>query len=286
MYRKIIKQGKGAYTISLPKNWIEKNNLSNSNQIEVIEEGLDLLIKSKKKKSESNISIELDEYSTTEYRNIIGSLYRGGYDTIEIKAKKKLKIKNLQEAINSIYGLELFYENNNYIIKTIYLTESTNINDHIKLMVSSISQIQNLIILDVENNNKDSSKEINRLRNIILKQRDLIIRIIKKEKLFDNNIFPFYNISISLWNIARSYMHMYEDIKNIKNIQLFESVADYFNSSFSSFKLSENELRLRNKKYQKQYLETTNSNSNMKPYLVSALFQIQQCDSYLYLLSK
>ena len=43
--RKLISFGKGSYIISMPKSWIEKNNLKKGDLISVSDDGFELVLK-------------------------------------------------------------------------------------------------------------------------------------------------------------------------------------------------------------------------------------------------
>ena len=128
MKRKLIKQGKGSLTISLPKEWIDYHELNPGDSIDVNEEGNDLVIKSDSKKTLKGTEIKLDYQSKESYRSLIGSLYRGGYDIINVKFDDNKILDNLQKAVESIYGFELMYiEKDSCVIKSIYDKERTEI---------------------------------------------------------------------------------------------------------------------------------------------------------------
>ncbi len=163
MIRKIIKQGRRAYTITLPKKWVEDNNLEAGEEINLEEIDNNIIIKPTKNNNKKikKIKIYLDNSTKENYRSIIGSLYRNEYDEILIKLKEKKQILELEKAINSIFGLELFLINEeNCVIKSIYDNESTNIKLHVIRIITAIKTLQKIIEKDLKKNNLKSQEEI------------------------------------------------------------------------------------------------------------------------------
>ena len=255
MYRKLIQQGKGAFTITLPRSWISTHNLTKEDVVELEEVESALVIEPIKKQSKKkSLRITLDEDSVEGYRNIIGSLYRQGFDEIIVTTKKEQFMK-IEQAINSIFGLELFLLNNSTVqINTIYANEDTDVKKHVQRTIYSIKAMQEIIFNDISYEKYNNFSELTSIRGNILKQRDLISRIIKKEKLFSDEIFPYYTINQSLWSITRNYYHMYNELRGNEDLEIFEKVMLYSKEVFDKF---EKKSSVEGKRHEK-YLEVLN----------------------------
>ena len=299
MKRKLIKQGKGALTISLPKKWIEFNEISAGQEIEIVEEDNNLIIKTKPGKYEKEISLVFAHQKPEAYRNIIASLYRGGYDKIKIKFSDRKDLSSLQRVTDSLHGFEIFnIDENSCIIKRLYSEEFPDIDLYIKKMIYTISEMNSIICKDLKKKEFNSEREISKLRNDILKQRDLIMRIIKDRKLFDNKHFPYYNLSISLWNIARNYYHLYLNLNKkerylTEDVSLLEKIEEYFEHSFNKLKyVGINELIERNEEYAKirkeviRRLKEKGKNALIPSMCLNIIFSVQFADSSIYLLNQ
>lgn len=289
MRRKLIKQGKGALTVSLPKKWIDFNSLTSGDEIDVVDISNDLVLKTAFKKILKETQITLDYDSVGAYRSILGSLYRGGFDVINVKYSDVKLLSNLESAVSTLYGLDIFdVKNNGCVIKTIYDSENTNVVDHVKRIIYSIKTMQNIILTDFEKGTRESKDELLQLRANVLKQRDLVVRLIKKQKLLENNIFPYYTITLCLWGVARSYYHMYTDTNKSVSTSLLKEVIDYFNNSFKKLSnLKQKELVKKNKDYASIYSKCS---FNLKKdvlasYCLNIITQIQLTDSSIFLLS-
>lgn len=293
MRRKLIKQGKGAYTITLPIEWIEKNELKEKDELEISEKDNDILIKTTENQSSQikTAKLHLDLYTKESYRSIIGSLYRYGYDEIIITYKDSKVIPILEKSINSLFGLELFFEESNRCkIKSIYTDEKTEIKLHIMRMIYAIKLMQNHILEDLRNQDISSKSQMQEIRNNILKQRDLILRIIKKQKLLDDKTFPYYTIALSLWSIARNYYHMYNNMRleDLESVFLIEKTNKYFNDSFSKFeKMDESILLSNHKQYNKIFDELKKSltKSPIISFAMGVVIETQLGQSSIYILN-
>ncbi len=295
MIRKIVKQGNGAYTISLPKKWIKENRLDFSDDLDLEDIDNKIIIKpaGQAKKHEESIAINLQYDSPEAYRSLLGSLYRGGFDTIKINFNNKKIITNLVRAVNTMYGFEIFYDDkNNCFIKSIYNYEDINVHSLVQKIIYTIKMMQEIIITDINKNKFESKEELKELRINVLKQRDLIIRIIKKQKLFDNKNFPYYTIALSLWGVVRNYYHLYTDVleksKKLPDFKVLKKVNDYFNESFDKInKLDIEEYLSRNKRYRKIYNHIMKDigKNPLAAFCLSIITEIQLSDSSLYLIN-
>ena len=62
MKRKLVKQGAATMMISLPSKWIKENGLDKGDEIELIEQGGELLIKSRESQEHNNLKINLSGF--------------------------------------------------------------------------------------------------------------------------------------------------------------------------------------------------------------------------------
>lgn len=311
MNRKIISQGNGAYTITLPKQWVEKHHMHQLKEVEIKENSNSLILSPK---SDSSIQ-EFNEvkkktqlsftklHSKETFRSIIGSLYRFGYDEIEITVLDNSFFQVLEDSIHSLFGLELFIENDTKcIIRSIYTQENTKIKLHIQRMIYSIIKMQEIIqselIINTKSNfendsNSNNKQLISDFRNNVLKQRDLILRIITKQHLQEESIFPFYTIALCLWSICRNYYHLYlqlEDFSVITEEVLshYELVSSYFKQSFEILSSFSQEDLLNNYAIYSELFTTLSAHlthSKLHSFCLNIVIEIQLAQSSLFILN-
>lgn len=291
MRRRLIKQGKSTITVSLPKLWVSENKLKKGDEVVLEERNNEIIVRCDKSYRKNTTSIKLGKESSDTYRSIIGGLYRGGYDEIEIELIEKEGISNIEKAVDSLYGFEVFYVNNKKcIVRSIYDSEEIDIKSHILRIIHTIKTIQGIIVEDLDKGELDSKKEVYELRNNVLKQRDLIMRVIKKERLLGNDVFPYYTIVLSLWGVTRNYYHLYQNLgwRDKKYMGLLKETNDYFNESFERFdNLSMEDFLRRHKRYYAMYKKILErvEESKMLSFCLQIITEIQLSDSSVYLLN-
>lgn len=118
--RKLISFGKGSYIISMPKSWIEKNNLKKGDLISVDDEGFELVLRAgqaDKASGSQEINIDAKGKDIELMKAEIVSSYLNGYDTInilfDINSKEAPKIKDV---IRNLSGLEIMEQTSNRIL--------------------------------------------------------------------------------------------------------------------------------------------------------------------------
>ncbi len=85
MKRKVIEQGNGTLTITLPKQWTKNVGLKGGDEIEVVEKGKELSILTKGDKEISKVSIDLRNVrSATAAKWVLSAMHKSGYDEIEV----------------------------------------------------------------------------------------------------------------------------------------------------------------------------------------------------------
>src|SRR3990167_9363968 len=100
--RKLISFGKGSYILSMPKGWVEKNNLKKGDLISVNDDGFELTLSAnqqEKKPEFKDIDIDSRNKDIEMLKAEIVSSYLNCYDTINIlfdsNSKEAPKIKDV-----------------------------------------------------------------------------------------------------------------------------------------------------------------------------------------------
>ena len=105
MKRKIVQHGSSSLTVSLPFSWAQKHGLSKGDEIEVEERGHSLIIHSKDKPTLSKATFVIDDKNKFLRRYII-SLYKQGYDEIEICSEDGMPMEKIEDVLNEVLGFE------------------------------------------------------------------------------------------------------------------------------------------------------------------------------------
>ena len=212
MKRKVIEQGNGTLTITLPKKWTEKQSLKGGDEIDVSVEGPTMIVKAEGEIPAKSISISLDEkqYSPVAshpnmIRTIVGNMYKKGYDEIEIRFAEPKMIKYVQERANMLMGMEIIrsYEKS-CVIKQLLKEDPAEFDSMLRKFF--------LMVLDYSKElyeNKVQQENIDNFRLSIEKLNDFLERLIAKN--LSQNASDLRQLSIitrTIEKTTREYIHL------------------------------------------------------------------------------
>jgi len=222
MYKRKIQLIAGTtYTVSLPKEWVRKNNLKEKNEILLHEKNDRTLIISPHSiegKKLNEISLNIDEYAPN-IDQILFAVYYLGIENISLFSKKELTkdVKSrIRKTIRHMSGTEINYEDKQKITIKVLLDKSkvdiTQVFYRISLIIeSSISNI--LEQLDI-NEIRINENEIDRLYHLIAKIISLSLidsNILYSSKIRNVSLIPaYFLISKRLENIGDNINHLSE----------------------------------------------------------------------------
>lgn len=263
MKRKLIKQGIGALTITLPKEWISKYGLKAGDEINMEEYEKTLLLKTEGGGGVlRKTTIDIDNLSQILIWRYLMSAYRLGYDEITIKfsnieknydiklsslgvLEKKMKMSTLeviQDVVNRFIGLEIIDQGKNYcIIK--YLGETSEKEFDITLrriflLLLSVAE-ESLIGLNKKTRN---IKYVCNIDVNIDKFTDFCLRVLNRNGYKElNKTNSIYSIIILLEFIGDEYkkisLHVYNSkIKiNPKLIDIYYDINKLLNLFYELF---------------------------------------------------
>jgi len=199
--------------VTLPKEWVDANNLDKGNQVE-IETGHDSISISANKENRPTKELVIS-YPLPKEENIVADItgaYLLGYDIIQINSKSFVPVEDREKIRNStrrLVGMEIIEEDASHINMQ-FLLDATTLNpEKILKRMSSISlgmytDASNGLILDDKSNLQTLSNrdvEVNR-------QYFLLVRLIRST-LVDKrlaNAFNLENIDILDYRVAANLL--------------------------------------------------------------------------------
>ncbi len=100
MKRKVIKQGNGTLTVTLPKKWTKKIGLKGGDEIDVDIEGNSVRIEllSENKFNQKSVNLEKIEVSAA---RVLSSFYKQGYDDVRIFFEDNHAVKKIQDEVKN-----------------------------------------------------------------------------------------------------------------------------------------------------------------------------------------
>jgi len=118
--RKLISFGKGSFIISMPKGWIEKNNLKKGDLISVSDDGFELVLSASQKEEKPDareIEIDAREKDLEFLKAEIVSSYLNGYDAINIAFENNNReVPRIKDVIRNLSGLEIMEQTSTRIV--------------------------------------------------------------------------------------------------------------------------------------------------------------------------
>ena len=204
--------------VSLPKEWIDANNLSKSNQVEIETNQNNLSIRTQLSKRPSK-EVEIS-YPLSEGEGIVPTItgaYLLGFDIIKIVGKSSISIndrESVRGSMRKLVGLEIIDEDaTNISIQ--FLLDETSINPQniLKRMSSIALGMFNYVVLSIKNGDKTNLETIANRDAEINRQYFLLVRLIRST-IMDTRlagIFNLENIDILDYRIAANTLEIAGD---------------------------------------------------------------------------
>lgn len=121
MKRKVIKQGNGTLTITLPKEWTRKVELRNGDYINIEDKDSGLLVtKEGKEKEPQKTSIDISNTAIFLDR-LLNAIYKKGYDEVELYSDNPSVLNRVEKSLNNFtIGFDIVRQSkNSCVIKSV-----------------------------------------------------------------------------------------------------------------------------------------------------------------------
>ncbi len=230
MKRKLIKQGLGGVTVTLPIKWIRQLNLDGGSEVEVNETEQGILISSQAlegKKKTKELFIKKEE--STRLRTILSSLYRQGYDEIRLNFEAPFSLSEITKIVESLLGYIITEQTEKkVIIKNALKDNFEEINAIInKMFITTTFFLQQ--IADYLSGAKIKEEELTNLRNSIIKLRDYSQRMINVQQFEKEKSYEYHMLVFTLEKIASNGNNLISLKKKIKpsSIKELDEVINY-----------------------------------------------------------
>jgi len=102
--RKLIAHGPSSLTIALPHKWIKKNHLEKGDTVSIDEEERGLCIGTKPTERKNKITINLKNHDWPATYSILTTIYRRGYDEIQVSYETSEEYQNISAATRTLLG--------------------------------------------------------------------------------------------------------------------------------------------------------------------------------------
>jgi phosphate uptake regulator len=250
MKRKIIRQAGGAFTMTLPIDWVRANKLSEKSEVEVVTEGRTLTVSNGGSVSNKKTRLDADSFSSKNLYRYVNALYALGYDEIEIYSKKDIS-SSLIKLLNSLIGYVLVSsEGERYVIKDIGGGCNSDLDEVFKRAFQSVLLFYDSAIRDIFGK-KEETKESLRVRDLEVNKLCLYLQRAINKMSYSNPVRGrvLFSYSVNLEQlgdeVCRLWRYSIDDkrLANISSKKMLELSKSCLESSFDLF-YSPNSSRL------------------------------------------
>ncbi|MFT4303286.1 MAG: hypothetical protein ACMXYG_01865 [Candidatus Woesearchaeota archaeon] len=237
--RKLVKQGNGALTVTLPFTWITQNSLTKGDYLNIRESGQDLVLSANDKLDLKEYEIILSENKPF-FKRYVRSCYVLGYDRIVISSDKILPLKLIKESLLGLIGYEVIEQTSKKcIISVVAFPSDENFDTILKRIFFMVESM----IIDIKNSLKENEfqlKEISEMESTINKFVDFCLRILNKKGYYNFHKTPYiYQVLNSLeicGDALRDFCLSFSDNNsnkknnNVSNnlVQLISKIGNYY----------------------------------------------------------
>jgi phosphate uptake regulator len=198
MNRKLIKQGKGGFTIYLPKKWVDAKGLKEGDSISLSVDDNFLVIN-----TESNIkkaiTLDINDSNKDDIKHVLTHVYRRGFDIVKINNIDITLFKRIKKTTEDfLLGFEITEKEENYCVLE-NISEPTEKKYHVLL-----KRCFTLVTETIESIIEDFGKYSNahEIKSLMMQQEKFLLfcrRILIKEK---------HKKSLVEWELMTFLMHI------------------------------------------------------------------------------
>ena len=218
MFTRRLQKIGSSILVSLPKEWVDANNLDKSNQVEIETNQNNLSIRTQQSKRPSK-EIEIS-YPLPKGESIVPTMtgaYLLGFDLIKIVGKLPISIsdrESVRGSMRRLVGMEIIDEDATKIAVQFLLDEtSVNPQNILKRMSSIALGMFSEVVLSLESGDKTNLETIENRDAEINRQYFLLVRLIRST-IMDTRlagIFNLENIDILDYRIAANTLEIAGD---------------------------------------------------------------------------
>ncbi len=237
MRRKLVQQGPTTLMVSLPSGWVKTNNLMKGEEIELIEEGNNILIKADQKPEQKVINLTLKSSHYEYIRALMRNLYSHGFEVIHITYNTELDYTSISKAIIGLDGFEITKESKERCtIEAISDIKYEQFKTFYEKQYQIIQFMQELLYNGLKNKtNKTDKAIVENLNEKASKYACMCRRNLTKNKLMNNdNALITFDVITLIHMIARTYTDCYHYADKEK-IKANEDILYFLKETFVLF---------------------------------------------------
>ncbi|MFW6014603.1 MAG: AbrB/MazE/SpoVT family DNA-binding domain-containing protein [Candidatus Nanoarchaeia archaeon] len=239
MRRKVVLHGPSSLCVSLPSQWVKKNNILKGAELELKESENKIIISdANTSKGTKSTEVSFENMDNDLQKKTILSLYEKGFDEIKIKYKHENIIKNVHKFLNECrLGFEIISQTNySFTLRNVAIPERAQFDDLFhRLFRTTVEYCERAkLIFDKKDDMTESgmlyASSVERIANYCK-------RIIVKENLREGEYY--YSLTTSLVSISNRVNALYNNIYDDQTFSkdLAESFSKLFKILFNCYDL-------------------------------------------------
>ena len=226
MERKIMKMGPSSLVISLPSEFVKKYNLKKGNDLNVIDAGDALVLRTDKETSLGACDISISKFNPIIMR-VLGILYKVGYDEIGINYDAEEKVFNnekyseldlIQKCADVYPGVDIIsLKKEKIILKENSKIIPSEFKNSLNQAFFNLTQLASEVLRSLKNSTFNSGKEIELMEKLLNQNTNFCLRMISKKTYSDFSKTPnLYFIIVNLEQIGDLFNSVYKVAVNSK----------------------------------------------------------------------
>ncbi len=216
MKRKLIGQGAGGVTVTLPINWIRECSLEPGSEVDVSQVDAGILISGVGIKQEKFLHLDLSPYEHRMILNFLNQSYRLGYDTLTLQYTTEDQYQSIKTITqNTLLGFEIVEhktlnpKQKQLILQNIAEPDPEKFDIILRKIFLQIIDLAQNITQDLKTNHL-SLPQIHESKNQIDKLTNYTRRTIIRQKVGGEKVVLLYSIITQLSLICHAYYYMYQ----------------------------------------------------------------------------
>ncbi|MBI4141138.1 hypothetical protein HY485_04850 [Candidatus Woesearchaeota archaeon] len=215
--RKVIRQGKGTLTMSLPMQWVKQVRISAGDEIEVEHKGLQLIVGPGKRQSKKTSDVDLQGFCKGLVFVILNNAYIRGDDELKITFETAEQYDAISEGVKQLLGFEIIEQTKNTcIIKELAKGDSEDFDTLLRrifLLLISMAEDGHTAL---QNNDAKALEIIKKRDENINVLVNYSLRMLNKKGGADiNKAMHYYALLLFLEQLGDQYARLYRDVKKV-----------------------------------------------------------------------
>lgn len=239
MKRKVNLVGQNTLTVSLPSNWVKKNQIVKGDELEIVEKdnSLILLGKGKIPDLKKTIDINLEEMNEDSIRLILNNLFRAGVDVLRIHFKDAKKFEEVQRISDRRFiGFEITKKEDDYcILENVTVPDSSKFNtlSHRAFLIVNESMLT--ILEDMKKCTFANMGVINHQFEKVEQYLNFCMRSINNQDVPLKDLNFYFMVFYLLRIMEGSLEQLYESLAVKKKISIGKDTINYFEELQTSY---------------------------------------------------